>query len=90
MHFDRFPRKIVTKNSQIWHSNFHSKVYLHSAFQPISQQKYFALLGRAFWKQHKFSGFKSYFRFLIVLVVVSKDDLFVFLYGLGALLESFD
>jgi hypothetical protein len=24
------------------------------------------------------------------LVVVSKDDLFVFLYGLGALLESFD
>jgi hypothetical protein len=55
------------------------------AFQPISQQKYFALLGRAFWKQHKFSGFKSYFRFLIVLVVVSKDDLFVFLYGLGAL-----
>jgi len=84
MHFDRFPKKILQKTLRYGIQIFTVKVYLHSAFQPISQQKYFALLGRAFWKQHKFSGFKSYFRFLIVLVVVSKDDLFVFLYGLSA------
>jgi len=55
-----------------WHFNqFHNKNILHYLAGHFGNSINFLV--------------KSYSRFLIVLVVVSKDDLFVFLYGLGAL-----
>jgi hypothetical protein len=77
MHFDRNLRslgifKFSLKFTCTWHFNqFHNKNILHYLAGHFGNSINFLV--------------KSYSRFLIVLVVVSKDDLFVFLYGLGAL-----